>query len=85
MDRRHFEFLRGPEGPLFVGSPAEIIEKLLYLDDLFQNTRFLAQLVLEGIPHASVMRSTELFGTQIAPAVRQALSKRNPTARTSFA
>ncbi len=73
MDRRHFDYLRGPEGPLFVGTPQEITDKLLYLHELFGHTRFLAQLVLEGIPHQSVMRSTELFGTQIAPAVRTAL------------
>jgi probable LLM family oxidoreductase len=73
MDRRHFDYLRGPQGPLFVGTPQEIIDKLLYLHGLFANTRFLAQLVLEGIPHASVMRSVELFGARVAPAVREAL------------
>ncbi|HEX8329114.1 MAG TPA: LLM class flavin-dependent oxidoreductase [Hymenobacter sp.] len=73
MDRRHFDFLRGPQGPLFVGTPQEITAKLLNLHGLFNNTRFLAQLVLEGIPHASVLRSIELFGTQVAPAVREAL------------
>ncbi|UOQ98405.1 LLM class flavin-dependent oxidoreductase [Hymenobacter sp. 5317J-9] len=73
MDRRHFDFLRGPEGPLFVGTPQEITAKLLNLHGLFNNTRFLAQLVLEGIPHASVLRSVELFGQEVAPAVRTAL------------
>ncbi|WP_035564818.1 LLM class flavin-dependent oxidoreductase [Hymenobacter sp. IS2118] len=73
MDRRHFDFLRGPEGPLFVGTPAEITEKLLNLHSLFQNTRFLGQLVLEGISHQSVLQSVELFGTEVAPAVRAAL------------
>ena len=73
MDRRHFDYLRGPEGPLFVGTAQEITKKLLYLHRLFNNTRFLAQLVLEGIPHESVLRSIELFGTQVAPAVRNAL------------
>jgi probable LLM family oxidoreductase len=73
MDRRHFDFLCGPEGPLFVGTPAEITNKLLNLHGLFNNTRFLAQLVLEGLPHASVLRSVELFGQEVAPAVRAAL------------
>ncbi|SFQ22198.1 LLM class flavin-dependent oxidoreductase [Hymenobacter arizonensis] len=73
MDRRHFDFLCGPEGPLFVGAPQEITDKLLNLHSFFHNTRFLAQLVLEGIPHQSVLRSIELFGTQVAPAVRAAL------------
>ncbi|MVN76654.1 LLM class flavin-dependent oxidoreductase [Hymenobacter sp. HMF4947] len=73
MSRAQFELLRGPEGPLFVGSVQEVTDKLLYLDRLFGNTRFLAQLILEGIPHQRVMRSIELFGTQVAPAVRTAL------------
>ncbi|RZK52257.1 MAG: LLM class flavin-dependent oxidoreductase, partial [Hymenobacter sp.] len=73
LSRAQFEQLRGPQGPLFVGSVREVIDKLLYLDGLFGNTRFLAQLILEGIPHERVMRSIELFGTQVAPAVREAL------------
>ena len=76
MTREHFEYLRGPQGPLFVGSVSEIIAKLEHLHGLFNNTRFLAQLVLEGIPHQSVLRCIELFGTQIAPAVRQAVGNK---------
>lgn len=78
MDRRHFDYLCGPQGPLLVGSPQDIIAKLLYQRSLFNNTRFLAQLVIEGISHQSVLRSIELLGTQVAPAVRAALVT-NPT------
>ncbi|MCC3151916.1 LLM class flavin-dependent oxidoreductase [Hymenobacter sp. BT770] len=81
MNRRHFDFLRGPEGPLFVGTAQEITEKLLYLHGLFNHTRFLAQLVLEGISHQSVMHSINLFGTQVAPAVREALASQSPAPR----
>jgi probable LLM family oxidoreductase len=70
MSRAQFEQLRGPQGPLFVGSVQEVTGKLLYIDRLFGNTRFLAQLILEGMPHAQVMRSVELFGQAVAPAVR---------------
>lgn len=82
MDRRHFDYLRGPEGPLFVGTPQEITAKLLNLHSLFHNTRFLGQLVLEGISPASVMRSTALFGTHVAPAVRAALGQPQASAPT---
>jgi hypothetical protein len=58
---------------LLVGSPQDIIDKLLYQHSLFSNTRFLAQLVIQGISHPSVLRSIELLGTQVAPAVRAAL------------
>jgi probable LLM family oxidoreductase len=75
MSRAQFEQLRGPQGPLFVGSVEEVTKKLLYLDELFGNTRFLAQLILEGISHEQVMRSIELFGKEVAPAVREAVAK----------
>jgi probable LLM family oxidoreductase len=75
MTRQQFDYLCGPEGPLFVGSPQQITDKLVYLSQLFGNTRFIGQLMLEGMPHAAVLRSTELFGQQVAPAVRAALSK----------
>ncbi|MGI4835289.1 MAG: LLM class flavin-dependent oxidoreductase [Janthinobacterium lividum] len=73
MSRAHFDQLCGPQGPLFVGTPQQIIDKLLYVSRLFKNTRFLAQLMLEGMPHEAVLHSTGLFGTQVAPAVRAAL------------
>lgn len=75
MSRAQFDHLRGPQGPLFVGTPQEITAKLLYLSKLFNNTRFLGQLMLEGMPHQAVLRSTELFGTQVAPAVQKALAE----------
>jgi probable LLM family oxidoreductase len=73
MSRQQFDYLRGPEGPLFVGTPQEIIEKLVYLHGLFGNTRFIGQLMLEGMPHEAVLHSTELFGQVVAPAVREQL------------
>lgn len=76
MDRRHFDYLCGPQGPLLVGAPHDIIAKLLYQHQLFHNTRFLAQLVIEGIAPESVRRSVELLGTQVAPAVRAALAEK---------
>jgi alkanesulfonate monooxygenase SsuD/methylene tetrahydromethanopterin reductase-like flavin-dependent oxidoreductase (luciferase family) len=74
MTRPQFDYLCGQEGPLFVGSPQQITDKLIYLSQLFGNTRFIGQLMLEGMPHAAVLRSTELFGQQVAPAVQAALS-----------
>ncbi|NML67280.1 LLM class flavin-dependent oxidoreductase [Hymenobacter sp. RP-2-7] len=73
MSRAHFDQLCGPQGPLFVGTPQQVTDKLLYVSKLFNNTRFIGQLMLEGMPHEAVLHSTELFGTQVAPAVRAAL------------
>ena len=68
-----FNFARSPEGALVVGSPEEVIDKILYEHELFGNTRFIAQSSLGTLPHKQVMKSIELFGTKVAPAVRKAL------------
>jgi probable LLM family oxidoreductase len=73
MDREHYEMMREPTGSLLVGSPQQVIDKILYEHELFRHTRFLAQMSVGTMPHAQMMRSIELFGTQVAPAVREAL------------
>lgn len=73
MERSQYEQMRSPHGSLFVGSPQEIIDKILYEYDLFKHTRFLAQVTIGHMPHQNVMRSIELFGTKIAPVIRKAL------------
>jgi probable LLM family oxidoreductase len=74
LDRNQYEQMRSPQGALLVGSPQQVIDKILYEYELFKHTRFLAQITIGPMPHANVMRSIELFGTQVAPAVRKALS-----------
>ncbi|MBX0291251.1 LLM class flavin-dependent oxidoreductase [Hymenobacter sp. HSC-4F20] len=74
MTRQQFDSLCGPDGPLFVGTPQQVTGKLVRLHGLFQNTRFIGQLMLEGMPHEAVLRSTELFGQVVSPAVQRALA-----------
>lgn len=73
--RQGFEAMRGPHGSLLVGSPEEVTAKILHEHKLFGNTRFLAQMDVGPLPHEKLMRSIELFGIKVAPAVRQALGK----------
>jgi probable LLM family oxidoreductase len=77
MDREHYEMMRSPDGSLLVGSPQEVIDKILYEHELFGNTRFLAQMSVGTIPHEKLMKSIELFATVVAPAVRKALGKKS--------
>ncbi|MDT8340477.1 MAG: LLM class flavin-dependent oxidoreductase [Longimicrobiales bacterium] len=60
-------------GALVLGSPQQIVEKILYQHELFGHDRFLLQLTVGPIPHAKVLRAIELLGTEVAPAVRRAL------------
>lgn len=73
MDRVNFDSMRRPQGSLLVGSPQQVIDKMLYEHELFNNTRFLAQMSVGTMPHAKVMHSIELFGSIVAPAVRKAI------------
>lgn len=65
-----FEERAGPHGPLFVGSPQEIIDKIVYQRKLFAHQRFLAQIDIGALPYAKVARVIELIATEIAPVVR---------------
>ncbi|MFK7848115.1 MAG: LLM class flavin-dependent oxidoreductase [Rhodothermales bacterium] len=73
--RSHFESERGPHGAALVGSPQEIIDKILYEHEVFNNDRFLIQLTVGTLPHAQTMRAIELLGTKVAPAVKKALGE----------
>jgi alkanesulfonate monooxygenase SsuD/methylene tetrahydromethanopterin reductase-like flavin-dependent oxidoreductase (luciferase family) len=66
-----FEKRAGKDGPIFVGSPQEIIDKLMAEREMFGGLdRFLAQLDLGGLPFAKVARAIELLATEVLPAVR---------------
>ncbi len=69
--------LRGSD---FVGTPDEIIEKILFQHDLFDHQRFLIYMGNNAIPHSKMMRAVELFGTKVAPVVRKEIARRNGAA-----
>ncbi len=71
MSRQQFEASRTLRGANFVGSPEEVIEKILFQHQIFRHQRFLVQFSVGTLPHAKIMRSIELFGTQVAPTVRR--------------
>ncbi len=78
MSRGAFEASRRPEGANLVGSPAEVAEKILFQHSIFGHDRFLIQFSVGTLPHAAVMRSIELFGTEVAPVVRRELGRPSP-------
>jgi probable LLM family oxidoreductase len=75
LSRETYEYLRSPSGALMVGSVQEVTEKILYEHELFGNTRFLAQASVGSVPHKMIMKSIELFGTHVAPAVKKAIGE----------
>jgi probable LLM family oxidoreductase len=75
--RQQLEASRTLRGADFVGSPAEIIEKILFQHEIFAHQRLLLQLGVGTIDHAKVMWAIELLGTQVAPVVREEIARRS--------
>jgi probable LLM family oxidoreductase len=71
-----YDALRGPRGALAVGSPEQVAEKILFEHELFGNERYLGQMSLGAVAHRDVLRSMELFGTEVAPVVRAEVARR---------
>ena len=76
MGRAQFEALRSPRGALAAGSPEQVAEKILFEHELFGHQRYLAQMSVGAVAHRDVMRSIELFGTEVAPVVRAEVARR---------
>ena len=57
-----------------VGSVQQAIDKILYEHELFGFTRFMAHGSIGNVPHKMIMKSIELYGSKVAPAVRKALA-----------
>ncbi len=83
MSRQDFDFSRSLRGANFIGSPDEVIEKILFQHRLFQHDRFLMQMTVGSIPHDKILRSIELFATKVAPAVRAAVASETASTASS--
>jgi probable LLM family oxidoreductase len=81
MTREQFDTLRSPRGALVVGSPQEVVEKILFQHEIFGHERFLAQMSVGDLAHRDVLRAIELFGAEVAPAVRAEVTRRRALPR----
>ena len=73
--RAQFEAGASPQGAYFMGSPQEIVDKILMQHEWFKHDRFGLQLSVGTLPHDKVMKAIELYGTVVKPAVNKALGK----------
>jgi probable LLM family oxidoreductase len=80
LTRAQFEEGRSPRGHLLVGSPQEVVDKILFQHELFGHQRFLAQMSVGHMPHDRIMRAIDLMGTEVAPAVRAEIARREAAA-----
>jgi probable LLM family oxidoreductase len=72
--RAQFEAGASPNGAYFMGSPQQVIDKILMQHECFNHDRFGLQLSVGTLPHAKVMKAIELFGNIVRPAVNKALA-----------
>ncbi|MGN7765196.1 LLM class flavin-dependent oxidoreductase [Paenibacillus sp. 22594] len=77
VSRSDFGHFVSPVNTLAVGSPQQIIEKILYQHELFGHNRFMTQLDIGGIPYNKVATSIELLATEVAPVVRREIAKKS--------
>ena len=71
--RASFDASRSERGALLMGSPQQVIDKILFEHELFGHTRFLAQTSMGTLPHKLALKSMELFATKVIPEVKKAL------------
>jgi len=74
-DRASFDAARSFEGALYVGDPETVAQKIIHLRKNVGITRFMLHVPVGTMPHEDVMRTIELLGTEVAPQVREEISR----------
>lgn len=74
IGRDHFEREAGPDGALYVGSPETVAAKIASTATMLGVSRFDMKYSSGTLPHEKLMTSIELFGTRVAPRVREIMS-----------
>jgi probable LLM family oxidoreductase len=74
MTRGQFDAAAGPEGALFVGSPETVATKIAFAAKGLGLSRFDLKYGNGGLGHDKLMKSIELYGTQVIPRVRELLA-----------
>jgi len=72
MTRASFDAQRGPQGALLIGDPDEVVKKTIsHSQALGGISRITFMMNPASLPHAKLMRATELIGKRVAPALRE--------------
>src|SRR5690606_36680412 len=81
MPRVAFDAQTSPAAGLVVGSPQEVVDKLLAYHEVYGLDRALIQIGFGGMAQKDVLEAIELLGTEVAPVVRREVAGR--TARVA--
>ncbi|MDQ3962198.1 MAG: LLM class flavin-dependent oxidoreductase, partial [Thermoproteota archaeon] len=76
VTRAGFDAQRGPQGALLIGDPDEVVEKIIrHSKALGGISRITFQMNPGSLSQEKLMRSIELIGTRVAPALREELDQ----------
>ena len=64
-----------PHNVMNIGSPQQIIEKILYQHEVFGHQRYIGQMDFGGVPFEKLMNNIELIGNEILPAIKKYTAK----------
>ena len=72
-----YQFMHGADSQsvMNIGSPQQVIEKILYQYELFGHQRYIGQMDFGGVPFKSLMNNIEIIGNEILPAIRKYTAK----------
>ena len=73
MSRASFDAQRGPDGALLIGSPNEVVDKILrHSEALGGVSRISFQMNVASLPQIKMMRAIDAIGAAVAPALHAA-------------
>ncbi|MEK4517228.1 Atu2307/SP_0267 family LLM class monooxygenase [Paenibacillus sp. FSL H8-0122] len=73
--RADYDAARSFDGALYVGDPDTVAHKIIHLYEHVGITRFLLHVPHGSMPHAQVIQAIRLFGTEVAPRVREGIKR----------
>ncbi|GAA0604634.1 LLM class flavin-dependent oxidoreductase [Virgibacillus siamensis] len=74
--KQHFAQGADPRDVMNIGSPQEVIEKILYQHELFGHQRYIAQMDFGGVTFDKLKRNIDTIGTEILPALKKYTSNK---------
>jgi alkanesulfonate monooxygenase SsuD/methylene tetrahydromethanopterin reductase-like flavin-dependent oxidoreductase (luciferase family) len=80
LSRAAFDAQSSPGAGLLVGSPQEVIDKLMAYHELYGVSRAIIQMGFGGLPQEEHLEAIELLGTEVAPVVRREVAAREQRA-----
>lgn len=70
MPQDQYRAMCSSNGSFFMGSPQEVIDKIMFLKEQVGITRYVGQIDIGGQSFSDVMKGIELFASKVAPVVK---------------